>query len=566
MQFSEALKKARNARMVKAPDFHIQLAAGCSPISLLAYLTAHLSDRTGTRRFNVSEAAYGEIIDSLKAAYSARPDGIALLLEYATLDPRLGLRRSSSWGDEAIVDILKNVRMRLELIRQVIAGSENRRTVIHLPTLGLPPVAGQGSWQISPLEASLKRLFNEFCEELVGQAGVFFATVPTHVLSEPRNVDGELTADFPYTQAAASQICEALSHALVPPVALKGIITDLDDTFWRGLVGEVGPEGVHWNLDGKSQIHAVYQQLLAACASRGILVGVASKNTQSVVDEALARPDTLIKPDQMFPILANWEPKSQSVRQILSTWNIGEDAVVFVDDNGYELDEVKRAFPGIRTLHFRPNDPGATFKLLCTLRDQCHKENASEEDKLRLASIRASATLSARMADASSMEEFLSELDATITFERVISPDDRRPFELLNKTNQFNLNGRRYSEGEWAEFLVGENNVVLAISYQDKFGALGKIGLLMGVNGEQTFVIDQWVLSCRAFGRRIEHATLHTLGDLFAPETIRFRYEATAKNGPTLDFLQSLAIENYEISAESTLASMPTVHAKVSKP
>ena len=565
MKLLEAFKLLNLARERHGPEFHVAFVTGCSALSLPTFLVAHLSQLRSDKRYKVIEAPYGDIINSIQSAYRAGGDGMAIILDYTSLDARLGLRRASSWNDKAILDIIENVQARLDLISACISGSKNIRTAIHPPVLKLPPIAGNGSWQTGVLEANLDMLWARFQLGLSHIPGVFFVSPESTVLARDRDVDGELTADFPYDQETASGICAGLAKVIVPPVALKGIISDLDDTMWRGLVGEVGRDGVHWNLDGKSQIHAIYQQLLAGLASRGILIAIASKNDQSVVDDAIARDDMLIKADQIFPILASWEQKSQSVSQILKSWNIGADAVVFIDDNPYELDEVKRVHPDIQVMQFYPNDSAHTYASLIALRDQCHKENQTEEDAIRLASLRAAAQVAQEAAGAVSMEAFLEGLDATIGFERVTSIDDRRPFELLNKTNQFNLNGQRYTDAEWNDRLENPDMLCMAITYADKFGSLGRIGVLLGQVRDQEFLIEQWVLSCRAFGRRIEHATLRLILDLYPGFRVGFAYQATPKNRPLKDMIgEFIGDDGQKVSAKQIAEALPPIYARIS--
>ena len=118
-------------------------------------------------------------------------------------------------------------------------------------------------------------------------------------------------------------------------------------------------------------------------------VGSLFEELLSTVEAALARKDLFFKADSIFPLYANWEPKSQSVARILRTWNIGEDTVVFVDDSLMELDEVKRTFPGITCLQFPGKDAAKTWHLLCELRDLFGKPLLMDEDRLRRASLRA---------------------------------------------------------------------------------------------------------------------------------------------------------------------------------
>ena len=118
--------------------------------------------------------------------------------------------------------------------------------------------------------------------------------------SARRDVKAELVAGFPYSLEHASAMAALLAELLYPPVPLKGLITDLDDTLWAGLLDEAGPEEVSWS--GADHRHALYQQLLASLAGAGVLIGVASRNDPALVAEALARSGPRVDPDALFPI------------------------------------------------------------------------------------------------------------------------------------------------------------------------------------------------------------------------------------------------------------------------
>ncbi|WCK73119.1 HAD-IIIC family phosphatase [Agrobacterium tumefaciens] len=561
MRFAEALKLARDVGSREQPTFNVSLVSASTPLSLITFTQAFLGRNDYQRSFKVSAAPYGDLVESVRRALTSDADAIAIVIEYYALDPRLGLRRVSSWTDSALADVLIGVEQKLASILHLLTNTKHKRTVLHPPALPLPPITGQGSWQLSKFHASLAEIIARFNNAACDVPGIIIASPSINLAKEPRNADGETAADFPYTQESAAFIGETIAHCIRPPAPLKGIITDLDDTFWRGLVGEVGPEGVHWNLDGKSQMHAVYQQLLAALASRGILVAVASKNDNAVVTAALERDDLLISRDSIFPVIANWDPKSKAVEQILARWNVGADSVVFVDDNRYELEEVSRSFPTMETRHFPTTDANAVYNLLNELRDLCHKEKTNEEDVLRLQSIRASAEI-AVLAQETSLDDFLSGIGASIKLEKA-NASDTRALELVNKTNQFNLNGRRWSDSEWSRYLEDDSREVVSISYSDKFGALGKIGVIMCRRDKDELEIEQWVLSCRAFARRIEHATLKSICGVWRPRAIRFDYQKTEKNSPIAEFLATLSLADNKVSEPELLQSLPEIYASI---
>ena len=121
------------------------------------------------------------------------------------------------------------------------------------------------------------------------------------------------------------------------------------------------------------------------------------------------------------------------------------------------------------------------------------------------------------------------------------SADDPRALELVNKTNQFNLNGVRYTEADWKNRLARPGAFLAMVSYRDKFGPLGKIAVLEGRREEETLFIDAWVMSCRAFSRRIEHRCLQTMFEHYAAREILFNFQPTPRNGPLRDFFASIA-------------------------
>jgi len=354
--------------------------------------------------------------------------------------------------------------------------------------------------------------------------------------AERWDLRADLLTGFPYTLRHADALGEALARLIQPRPAKKGLITDLDGTLWSGILGEIGPDRVRW--DGRSQLHGVYQQLLQALAEEGVLIGAASKNDRATVDQALRRSDLLLHPERIFPVEAHWDPKSQSAGRILEAWNIGPASVVFIDDNPMELAEVKAAWTEIECLLFPAQDHAAAEALFRKLRELFGRRPILEEDSLRMASLRGSAEFRGQ---GDSQDQFLAAARAKMTIEFDPPAEDSRVLELVNKTNQFNLNGRRYTEQEWRRGLAGlpdsESSFVMTVSYRDRFGPLGKIAVIRGVSNGGKVEVGAWVMSCRALSRRIEHRCLEILFERFHTEELRLQFVATSKNAPLREML-----------------------------
>lgn len=535
----QVINEARRHRPAGAARFRVGLVTGFTPLHLGTLLQANVQERRAGLDVDIVTGLYGSTTESVTMLASEQLDAAAVVLEWPDLDPRLGMRESVRAPRATHDDILTTVSGRLDRLRAPLeALAASCPVALVMPTLGLPP-----SWASRPalqgrLETQLELLIATFTAALVDHDGL--QTVRPPIVDGPlRDLKSDVRSGFPYALPHAAAVAWAVTEVLLPRPAKKGLITDLDDTLWRGLVGEVGPDSVSWDLDSGSHVHALYQQQLAEFARRGVLLAVASKNEPAVVSKALERPDLLVGTDQFFPIEASWGSKSAAVSHILKVWNIGADDVIFVDDNPLELAEVEAAHPGITALQFRPNDPTAVDGLLENLNGQFWRDKLSDEDAVRLASIRNAAVVDAERADASDPLTFLRDLGATITIDSAGWPLPRA-IELVNKTNQFNLNGRRYDEVSWRKLCTRDGAVACTISYSDRFGVLGVIGVIAGVMEGASLNVDVWVLSCRAFSRAIEQHVLAGLADRYGLTEFGFDFVKTEKNAVTARILGDL--------------------------
>jgi FkbH-like protein len=428
----------------------------------------------------------------------------------------------------------------------VARAAEEAPLAVCLPTLPLPPVAFTPGRQASAFDLALRERLSTFATQAAQQGGVRIVN-PQRLdtrspLPQRRDVKSELAFGFPYRLPHVDVVAELLASLMRMAAPMKGLITDLDGTLWKDIVGEVGAQGVSWDLEHKSQIHGLYQQMLLALADAGVLVAVASKNDPKPVDEAFEREDLILPRDRVFPIEVHWGPKSESVSRILRAWNIGPDSVVFVDDSPMELGEVKAAHPDVTCLRFPGDDEQAAYELLEHLRELFGKDRLTEEDALRRESLRQSAMLQDEIAtNGADTDEFLQGVDARLTLKFPAGSPPARALELINKTNQFNLNGRRLSESEWRAHLSEPDRFLMIASYEDKYGALGAIAVLTGrARHGGTVFIDTWVMSCRAFARRIEFQCLDALFAKFGAPEIAFDFRPTPRNGPTQELFTAL--------------------------
>jgi FkbH-like protein len=540
MKLIEALDIVRQGAAAPDAPLPVLLACGFEPLHLSTFLAARLRQRFPRRPVRIATGLYGDLAGTIERM-PGEPEAAAVVVEWSDLDPRLGVRGLGGWSPAALSDIVASAERVARRLRAALEGLAARCPVaLTPPTLPPAPAAYTPGWQASAFELDLDAVVAGLVRWAAHHPRVRVVRGRRlDALSPPASrldVAAELRAGFPYRLAHADALADLLAALVASVQPKKGLITDLDDTLWRGLLGEAGVAGVSWDLAAGAHAHALYQQLLAALAESGVLVAVVSKNDPALVEDALRRADLLVARDRIHPVHAGWGAKSEAVGRVLRAWNVAADSVVFVDDTPMELAEVAAAHPGIECVAFPKDDPAAAWAMLERLRDVFGKARISDEDRLRLASLRDSPLAEAPAEGAEGFEAFLASASAVVTLDGRLDPADPRALELVNKTNQFTLNARRYTDAQWRAALARPGAFLLRVSYQDRFGPLGKIAILAGHAGASGLTVDAWVMSCRAFSRRVEHQCLRHLFRHFGTDTIRFDYAKTERNGPLQEF------------------------------
>jgi FkbH-like protein len=549
MNLIEALEISRKPVAQDAKLLRIFLACGFTPLHLQNFLSAHLRQLFPENRIEIKTGLFGDLAGSLERLDAKGLDGLAVALEWPDLDSRLGIRELGGWQVSDVHEIATSVDLQLSRLQRALkTAARSVPVVLSLPTIPLPPLFYTPPIINSAEKTKLLLALAKFAADLSKESGIrILDSQAIDSVSPPAarfDIKSEILSGFPYKLPHASTLAQSMASLLQARSPKKGLITDLDDTLWSGILGEVGVEGVNWSLEHHSHIHGLYQQFLSSLASAGVLVGVASKNDAALVQQAFDRKDLLLKKDKVFPFEVHWHRKSDSVQRILKSWNIGPEAVVFIDDSPMEAAEVKAAFPTMDCLVFKKDDYQAVWDLLANLRASFGKTAISQEDAIRLESLRSAAPLfDALGPDGNASDEFLKRADAFVSFDFTKRPKDGRAFELVNKTNQFNLNGKRFSESEWNKFLADPASFLVTVTYQDKYGPLGKIAVVLGKVKEKKLHVAAWVMSCRAFSRRIEHHSLKQIFEKFDADEAVFDFQPTDRNTPTQDFFLELAGE-----------------------
>jgi FkbH-like protein len=313
----------------------------------------------------------------------------------------------------------------------------------------------------------------------------------------------------------------------------KVLITDLDNVLWSGVVGEDGIEGIRYTSEGVGFRHFLYQTVLAKLKREGALLAAVSRNDLELAEAPFRTGQMVLRAEDFVIIVASYDAKSSQIREIARRLNLGLDSFVFVDDNPIEIEEVSSALPEVRSVKFPANDDGlpAFFEKLSTLfsRSELTTEDAERTEMYR----RRLDGMAPAKDEGADLTSFLRGLEMSLTIHDRSRGDRVRAVQLINKTNQFNLNGHRFSDADVAAMLAAGARLYTA-TLNDRTGSHGEIlACLIDPGG----VVRSLVMSCRVFQRRLEYAFLSWVGgEENSPTTLEFA--STPRNEPMRRFLE----------------------------
>jgi FkbH-like protein len=322
---------------------------------------------------------------------------------------------------------------------------------------------------------------------------------------------------------------------------VKLIVVDLDNTLWQGEVGEVGWEGVGLDKEGGGYPHLMLQKYLLELKRSGVLLAICSKNSRTVVKSVFDnRPEMILSFDDFVASEINWNPKSEGIRNILTQLNLTTDGVQFLDDSRFEREEVRAQFPELIVPELQENKETWCDDLSKTGFFTVSKDAGKGETRSMLYSIESQRIEESKKH--ANYSEFLKSLNLEL-FPRKVGPENfDRVFELIHKSNQFNLTSRRLSRAELSGLASNENVFCFCYGLKDRYSDYGIISVFIAERIDSSWEINTWLMSCRAMGRGVEMAVFdHFLRHrLQANQTIVGEYRPTEKNKPVSDLLPKI--------------------------
>jgi FkbH-like protein len=374
----------------------------------------------------------------------------------------------------------------------------------------------------------------------------------THVLSSVEILQGypvmqvedpeaDVAGAIPFTRemfaAVGTSMARWIRRLRLPPP--KVIVVDADQTLWGGVVAEEGVAGVRLEAG-----HLELQRRLLEQREAGALLCLCSKNAEADVWEVFERrPEMRLRREHFTASRINWLPKSGNVRSLALELNLGLSGFLLLDDNPAECAEVRAGCPGVIAVTL-PAHAAAFAPFLAHLWPIDPPLRVTEEDRRRAALYRENLRRDQFQRQQSSLVAFIEGLRLEVRWVSVRLENLGRVAQLTARTNQFNATTRRRSEAEIQEFLRRDRCDALGVEVSDRFGDYGLVGLLLFEMAGDALVVDTFLLSCRALGKGIEHRMVAALGARAAQwgvHGVEIPFQATRRNQPMRDFLQSLA-------------------------
>lgn len=485
-----------------------------------------------------------EIIDPNSKVYEFTPDVVILAAQARDLAPPLWDRFADlepAEVEKAVEQTIANVAQLAQQFRQ----RSQAALVIHTlerptwPAMGVldGQIAGGQSDAIDRINRGLRDIASKSNHTYLLDYGALVARRGVVHWDDARKW---LTARLPIASNEMIHLAREwmrFLHPLTGKVA-KVLAVDLDNTLWGGVIGEDGIDGIKLSADYPGAAFQHLQRVLLDLYRRGVLLALCSKNNLNDAMEVFKNHrGMLLKPEHFAAMRVNWEDKASNLRQIAKDLNLGIDAVAFLDDNPVERRWVRSQLPEVAVIDL-PDDP---MKYADAVRawPVFERLRLTEEDRQRAKFYAQDRQRDELQQSTGSLEDFYRSLQMKVKIGRMTQATMPRVAQLTQKTNQFNVTTRRYSEQQVTDFGNDPAWRIYTLTAEDRFGDNGLVGLAMLKFTGDVCEIDTLLLSCRVIGRTIETAFLATLANAarsIGATKLVGCFIPTKKNAPAKEF------------------------------
>lgn len=527
-----------------------------NPIEPILKFYLHESNMLPTIRFGSFDTVMQEVLDDDSSLYQQKYDIIVCALLHDPLDT-------------AFLKKLVNPSLFISELKSLFELIQTKTGALLLINTIIPPFFAEFGISTSAKHSraqnigEINRFIYDFVKQSKGQCLLMDWARYSQILGEQNSIDARYwymykapfkKAFLSYYAADITRVARAL-HAY----SKKCLILDCDNTLWGGIIGEDGISGIKLdNHDSPGKIFYDFQSTVLELVERGVILALCSKNNEADVWEVIENhPHCLLRREHIAAHRINWQDKSNNIIDLVNELNIGIDACVFIDDSPTECELIRLAIPQLTVIQV-PQQlyeyPTLLFKegLFDTL--IINAEDVKRNQKYQQESQRKEAQKHAR-----NMTEYLTSLQLVATIQLLQPNNVPRVAQLTQKTNQFNLSTRRYTQQQ-IELLNCKDSAIFTLTVSDKFGDYGLTGVLIIKRKGKRGHIDSFLMSCRILSRHLEFVfleeCLNYLRARWRIDNWEAEYIPTEKNGQIQDFLAKAGFTkitgtNYTLDTEN---------------
>ena len=506
----------------------------------------------------VTEGGYGSSVQEAMDRTSPLHDaGLDFLLVVA--DQRMAGLETAAGSPEAAEAAVEAAMGRLRLIAENLRGSVKASVLVQTvpaPTAGL---FGSLDRVLPTSPFSMVEALNRRIAEWAATGSVLLvdiartaATVGLETWDEPGHW---YASKLPFSPSMLPLWAEIVARTIAAALgrSRKCLVLDLDNTLWGGVIGDDGVGGIQLGQGSATgEAFVAIQRMALELRGRGVVLAVCSKNELEAAQLPFREhPEMALRLDHFAAFQANWTDKAANLRAIAEALSIGIDSLVFLDDNPAERHQVRSALPlvGVPEL---PDDP-AFYPRALMAAGYFEAVSFSTEDKRRAEMYQANAERAQALAASGDLGDYLASLQMVCSIRRVDPLTRPRVAQLINKSNQYNLTTRRYTESEVEAAEKDPRRHAVCIRLLDRFGDNGIISVVIADKVDEAWDIDTWLMSCRVLGRRVQEAVLaHLAAAAKAEGASRLigRYIPSSKNRMVVDHYRSLGFAQVDASPE----------------
>lgn len=554
VELKKLAKKEINSKEIK-----VAILGNCST----QFITTGVLGYAKTKGLNIKvfEADYNAIdnilLDRTSDIYNFSPKYVILWLDVNKIyDEFLDL------PTEEKKNFANSYIKKIESYWDLISNNLNSRIIQPNFTEINDRVLGNYSCKIENTFIYQLRKLNYFLEEKMSEKNYIY---PLDLLSIQIQMGNDnffdptlyFNSKMPFSINAVPYVSKNITDILL---ALEGktkkcVILDLDNTLWGGTIGDLGIGGIEIGELKRGMAFSHFQRWIKQLKEAGIILAVCSKNYEDVAKEPFEKAEEMVlKLSDISVFVANWENKASNIKFIQEVLNIGMDSLVFIDDNPYERDLVKKMLPAIEV----PNLPEDAALYLDFIQKGNYFEVSSytKDGALRTQLYKEEFERKNFEKQYESIDDYLKSLNMEATVTPFKKEQYARIAQLTQRSNQFNLTTIRYNEKDIEQIANSDEYLTLAYSLKDSFGSYGLISVMIikKLTNEKVY-IETWLMSCRVLKRGMEEFIINYMVKYLKAKGFKFiesKYIKTEKNNMVKDIFKNFGFVEVQVDEKET--------------